>query len=127
MGDWCGSAIDQNQNKGSNGCEKGVKTRPCWCVCLSQGKKRPFSQGEVFFLLTRPLMGDLPSNHDMPKRMLQKDRPAAIFTPLRQNLTFVAEAATSAEQVAPTVRAGTMNLRQRLLPDRDGGESPPEL
>ena len=37
------------------------------------------------------------------------------FTLLRQNSTFVAEAATSAEQVAPSFRTGMISLRQRLL------------
>jgi hypothetical protein len=41
-----------------------------------------------------------------------------ILTLLRQNSTFVAEAATSAEQVASSFRTGMIGLRHRLRPDR---------
>jgi hypothetical protein len=35
-----------------------MKTRSYWCVSLSQAKKEAFLPGEVFFVLTCPLMGD---------------------------------------------------------------------
>jgi hypothetical protein len=44
-------------------------------------------------------------------------------TLLRQNSTFVAEAATPAEQIAPSFSTGMIGLRQRLLLDRDGEAS----
>ena len=55
MGDWCGSVpTDQNQKDRDNGREtakntgREVKTK----------KEENFLTGEVFFLLTNPLMGD---------------------------------------------------------------------
>ncbi len=38
--------------------EKGTKARPCCGELRAKRKKEIFLIGEVFFLLTRPLMGD---------------------------------------------------------------------
>ena len=63
MGDWCGSgplqAGPRTDKKEVTGAEQWAKR--CCAVVGSkvQAKKRSiFFNGEVFFLLTRPLMGD---------------------------------------------------------------------
>ena len=60
MGDWCGYQykLTENQAVRNNGRELEGQTRPCWCWGSSQQKKEFLFNGEVFFLLTRPLMGD---------------------------------------------------------------------
>ncbi|MFH1950057.1 MAG: hypothetical protein ABIL06_00415, partial [Pseudomonadota bacterium] len=50
--------LTDNQAVRNNGRELEGQTRPYWCWGSSQAKKELFLEGEVFFLLTRPLMGD---------------------------------------------------------------------
>jgi len=42
----------------SNGCETGGQNKSVLVRKLEPRKKEAYFQGEVFFLLTRPLMGD---------------------------------------------------------------------
>ena len=50
---------DKKEITGAERRENG----PCWCDVQSQAKKVIFLNGEVFFFLTRPLMGDPFTGH----------------------------------------------------------------
>jgi hypothetical protein len=59
MGDWCESAqADRQPNRRRTGCERVKATKQQHVVRSSCGDGSADSGGEVFFLLTTPLMGD---------------------------------------------------------------------
>jgi len=59
MGDWCGSIIiDSADIIEATGAEEGKTANLSFKQKWGQAKKVIFSHGEVFFHLTRPLMGD---------------------------------------------------------------------
>jgi hypothetical protein len=60
MGDWCGSTtIDLTDQIEAMGAEERKQRKRCLNnILLAKRKKSIFSYGEVFFYLTRTLMGD---------------------------------------------------------------------
>ena len=60
MGDWCGSATTdtKNRNERNNGCVTGRKRYRAVGGLGQEKIDNIFFDGEVFFLLTGPLMGD---------------------------------------------------------------------
>jgi hypothetical protein len=59
MGDWCGSILPHNQHKEKTGANRKCKKEPSFERKKGQAKNMAFFlHGEVFFLLTHPLMGD---------------------------------------------------------------------